>query len=88
MLGYMAKRDDFEVEFDNEAETLVSKLRQLAASASASASASEGLEAGEGDEDVDVALMAAHIDMYKTKLQGRIGWKRVCGHCAGSGFFL
>ncbi|KAG9510279.1 Transcriptional adapter 2-beta, partial [Fragariocoptes setiger] len=60
-LGYMPKRDDFEKEFDNEAELLVSKLAVNA----------------NDDNDLDQALKVAHINMYTDRLKERYRRKRV-----------
>lgn len=60
-LGYMPKRDDFEREYDNEAELLVSKLAVHA----------------NDDTDLDENLKIAHINMYTDKLRERFRRKRV-----------
>lgn len=60
-LGYMPKRDDFEREYDNEAELLVSKLAVNA----------------NDDTDLDQDLKIAHINMYTDKLRERFRRKRV-----------
>lgn len=62
VLGYMPKRDDFEVEFDNDAEQLVSPLPSAP---------------NPDEEDIDVALKMAQVDMYKLKLRERERRKRV-----------
>lgn len=54
-LGYMPKRDDFEREFDNEAEALISTL---------SINPTD-------DDEVDVDMKLAHVDMYRRKLAER-----------------
>eukprot|EP00095_Tigriopus_kingsejongensis_P002498 maker-scaffold64_size435223-snap-gene-2.30 protein:Tk02498 transcript:maker-scaffold64_size435223-snap-gene-2.30-mRNA-1 annotation:"low quality protein: transcriptional adapter 2-beta" len=64
MLGYMPKRDDFEAEFDNHAESLVSQLQ-------------DGIDPNPEEDDMDLALKVAHIDMYKSKLRERERRKRV-----------
>ncbi len=64
MLGYMGMRDDFEVEFDNEAEALVAPLQC-------------GINAYPDEDDVDEALKVAHVEMYKAKLRDRERRKRV-----------
>lgn len=64
MLGYMSKRDDFEVEFDNDAERLVSTLQG-------------GINALPDEDEVDHCLKVAHVDMYKFKLRERERRKRV-----------
>ncbi|KAG8233713.1 hypothetical protein J437_LFUL013833 [Ladona fulva] len=60
-LGYMPQRDDFEREFDNDAESLVSTLfiNQVE------------------DDDLDVALKLAHVDMYTRRLRERARRKRL-----------
>lgn len=60
-LGYMPKRDDFEREFDNEVELLISNLR---------------INPNEED-DLDVDLKVAHIDMYNRRLKERFRKKAV-----------
>lgn len=60
-LGYMPKRDDFEREYDNEAELLVSKLAVNA----------------NDDTDLDQDLKIAHINMYTDKLRERFRRKRI-----------
>lgn len=60
-LGYMPKRDDFEREYDNDAELLVSKLAVNA----------------NDDNDLDQDLKIAHINMYTDKLRERFRRKRV-----------
>lgn len=61
LLGYMPHRDDFEREYDNAAEALVSSLFV------------NSLE----DEDYDVALKLAQVDMYTRRLRERARRKRV-----------
>lgn len=61
LLGYMPHRDDFEREYDNGAEALVSSLFV------------NSLE----DEDYDVALKLAQVDMYTRRLRERARRKRV-----------
>lgn len=60
-LGYMPKRDDFEREYDNEAELLVSKLAVTA----------------NDDTELDQDLKIAHINMYTDKLRERFRRKRI-----------
>lgn len=60
-LGYMPRRDDFEREYDNEAEFLVSKLAVNA----------------NDDTDLDQQLKIAHINMYTDKLRERFRRKRI-----------
>lgn len=60
-LGYMPKRDDFEREYDNEAELLVSKLAVNA----------------NDDNELDQDLKIAHINMYTDKLRERFRRKRI-----------
>lgn len=60
-LGYMPKRDDFEREYDNDAELLVSKLAVNA----------------NDDTDIDRDLKIAHINMYTDKLRERFRRKRI-----------
>lgn len=60
-LGYMPKRDDFEREFDNDAELLVSKLAVNA----------------NDDTELDQSLKIAHINMYTDKLRERFRRKRI-----------
>lgn len=60
-LGYMPKRDDFEREYDNDAELFVSKLAVNA----------------NDDTELDQDLKIAHINMYTDKLRERFRRKRV-----------
>lgn len=60
-LGYMPRRDDFEREFDNEVETLISTLRINP----------------HDEDDLDVDLKVAHIDMYNRRLRERFRKKTV-----------
>lgn len=60
-LGYMPKRDDFEREYDNDAELLVSKLAVNA----------------NDDTDLDQELKLSHINMYTDKLRERFRRKRI-----------
>ena len=60
-LGYMPKRDDFEREFDNEVEYLISNLRINP----------------HDEDDLDVDLKVAHIDMYNRRLRERFRKKAV-----------
>lgn len=60
-LGYMPRRDDFEREYDNDAEFLVSKLAVNA----------------NDDTDLDQDLKVAHINMYTDKLRERFRRKRI-----------
>ena len=60
-LGYMPKRDDFEREFDNDVEALISTLR---------------INPNE-EEELDVDLKVAHIDMYNRRLKERFRKKAV-----------
>jgi len=66
ILGFMPKRDDFEVEFENDAENLVSSLHGMGSTAK-----------GEEDEEVETALKICHIDMYKAKMRERERRKQV-----------
>ena len=61
-LGYMPKRDDFEREYDNDAELLVSKL---------------AVNANDDTEQLDQDLKIAHINMYTDKLRERFRRKRI-----------
>lgn len=60
-LGYMPKRDDFEREFDNDAEKLISTLRIIP---------------GE-DDPLEIDLKLAHIDMYNRRLRERCRTKSI-----------
>jgi transcriptional adapter 2-beta len=60
-LGYMPKRDDFEREYDNDAELLVSRLAVNA----------------NDDTELDQNLKIAHINMYTDKLRERFRRKRI-----------
>lgn len=60
-LGYMPLRDDFDKDYNHEAESLVSSLF---------------LNPVE-DDDLDIALKLAHVDMYTNNLRERARRKRV-----------
>ncbi|XP_071630485.1 transcriptional adapter 2B isoform X1 [Temnothorax longispinosus] len=60
-LGYMPQRDDFERDYNHEAESLVSSLF---------------LNPTE-DDDLDIALKLAQVDMYTSNLRERARRKRV-----------
>lgn len=60
-LGYMPRRDDFEREYDNDAELLVSKLAVNA----------------NDDTELDQELKIAHINIYTDRLRERFRRKRV-----------
>ena len=75
MLGYFAKRDDFEVEYDNECENLVSQLEDDIPSGS-NQSAMAGQHLSE-DEELIRALNVAHVDLYRSKLRERERRKQV-----------
>ena len=60
-LGYLPKRDDFEREFDNECEALVSTL---------SMNTSE-------DDELETNLKLAHISMYRRRLKERFRRKQI-----------
>ncbi|CAB4062683.1 TADA2B [Lepeophtheirus salmonis] len=63
MLGFMPQREDYEVEFDNSCESLVSQL---------------GMTTSPMEEDeVEIALKTTHVDIYKYKLMEREKRKRV-----------
>ncbi|XP_065219964.1 transcriptional adapter 2B-like isoform X2 [Planococcus citri] len=61
LLGYMPQRDDFEKEYDNTAELLVSSLSINPAE----------------DDELDIALKLAQVDMYMNSLRERTRRKRV-----------
>lgn len=67
VLGYFPKRDDFEQEFDNEIELLVSQLED---------DTGNGNNLSEDDELIK-ALNFTHVDMYRSKLREREKRKRV-----------
>lgn len=60
-LGYMPQRDDFERDYNHEAESLVSSLFLNPAE----------------DDDLDIALKLAQVDMYTSNLRERARRKRV-----------
>lgn len=64
LLGYIPRRDDFEKEYDNEAEELLTP--QLTDSTM------------NADDELDVALTLAHCDMYTQRLRERFRRKRIC----------
>ncbi|KAH8028974.1 hypothetical protein HPB51_021829 [Rhipicephalus microplus] len=55
-LGYMPCRDDYEREYDNEAESLISQLSM----------------GGPDEDDLEVALKLAQVDMYSRRLRERM----------------
>ncbi|KAK3874696.1 hypothetical protein Pcinc_020382 [Petrolisthes cinctipes] len=61
ILGYMPHRDDFEREWDNDAETTIAPLFIHPVD----------------DEDIDMALKLAQVDMYMRRLRERSRRKRV-----------
>jgi len=61
MLGYMPQRDDFDREWDNEAETCIAPLYINPVD----------------DEEVDLALKLSQVDMYMRRLRERSRRKRV-----------
>ena len=100
LLGYLPIRDDFEVEYDNEAESLVSHLIHLPNSSQsgtqsqASRGSTEGGPGGgeglalEGDLDLENELKVAQVEMYKSRLRQRERRKKVVrGHTLISNFF-
>nr|BAN21213.1 unkown protein [Riptortus pedestris] len=60
-LGYMPQRGDFEREYQNEAESLVSRLNTSTAD----------------EDELDVALKLVHVDMYMDRLRERSRIKKV-----------
>lgn len=60
-LGYMPQRDDFERDYNHEAESLVSSLFLNPAE----------------DDDLDIALKLSQVDMYTSHLRERARRKRV-----------
>jgi len=103
LLGYLPIREDFEVEFDNEAESLVSHLQyqthsQTAANAAAATTAAAAGGGGgttmmptvpqDEDEVLEQELKAALVEMYKSKLREREKRKKaVRDHALISQFF-
>lgn len=69
ILGYYAKRDDFEVEYDNEGELLVSQLED-------DYPASSNISMSEDDQLIK-ALNVAHVELYRSKLRERERRKKV-----------
>ena len=69
VIGYFVKRDDFEVEYDNESEFLVSHLEDDY-SMSNSSSSNE-------DDELIKSLNSAHVEMYRSKLRERERRKKV-----------
>ncbi|XP_065309681.1 transcriptional adapter 2-beta isoform X3 [Dermacentor albipictus] len=55
-LGYMPCRDDYEREYDNEAESLISQLSM----------------GGPDEDELEVALKLAQVDMYSRRLRERL----------------
>ena len=74
VLGYFAKREDFEVEYDNECELLVSQLEDDYPSSNSGA-----IKTNENSEDDELVknLNVVHVEMYKAKLRERERRKRV-----------
>ena len=74
----MPKRDDFEVEHDNEGEQLVSQLRTAASNNSTNNTDDPANDDPDLDgENVEAELSAAHIDMYRHTLRQRERRKKV-----------
>jgi len=69
MLGYFTQRDDYEVEYDNECESLVSQLEDDYPSSSGAILTE--------DDELAKALNIAHVDLYRSKLRERERRKRV-----------
>jgi len=69
VLGYFPKRDDFEQEFDNDGELLVSQLEDDTGSGN-----SNNLNE---DDELIKTLNYTHVDMYRSKLRERERRKRV-----------
>jgi len=67
VLGFMPARDDFEVEFENESEILVSGIQ----------AACGGNRVESDDEELETGLKLAQVDMYKNKLKERERRKQV-----------
>ena len=70
VIGYFAKRDDFEIEFDNDCEFLVSHLEDDFPMANNSGILNE-------DDELIKALNATHVEMYRSKLRERERRKKV-----------
>jgi transcriptional adapter 2-beta len=60
-LGYLPKRDDFEREYDNECESLVSNLSM----------------SGNDDDELETSFKLAHINMYQRRLVDRFRKKHI-----------
>ncbi len=60
-LGYLPKRDDFEREYDNESESLVSTLSM----------------SGTDEDELETSLKLAHISMYQRRLMERFRKKHI-----------
>merc|ERR1712141_156615 len=69
VLGYFSKREDFEVEYENEAELMVSQLDDDYPTSN-SAILTE-------DDELVKTLNVVHVDMYKAKLRERERRKKV-----------
>lgn len=67
VLGFMPARDDFEMEYENEAEVLVSGIE----------AAPGGVRLDPEDEELESNLKLAHVEMYQKKLQDRERRKQV-----------
>ena len=61
----------FQTEFDNEGESLISRLEEFPNLVVVPG------ESTKEDEELDAALKMAHIEMYKSKLRDRERRKRV-----------
>ena len=61
VLGFMPSRDDFEMEYENEAEVLVSGIE----------AAPGGLRLEPEEEGLESDLKLAHVEMYQKKLKER-----------------
>merc|ERR1719347_41446 len=67
VLGFMPARDDFEMEFENEAEVLVSGIE----------AAPGGTRLEPEEEELESNLKLAHVEMYQKKLKERERRKKV-----------
>jgi len=67
VLGFMPARDDFEMEYENEAEVLVSGIE----------AAPGGVRLDPEDEELESNLKLAHVEMYQKKLKERERRKQV-----------
>ena len=77
LLGYLPIRDDFEVEHENEAESMISHLQYNASQTPTPSNLMMPTVPQDEDELLEQELKAVHVEMYRTKLRDRERRKQV-----------